>query len=93
MSPFSAVIDSKKYLSWKAFSVFCISLLAHIKSYINTGLSSNNTMMHLDAKLFPTKTVSIAVLFVGLKCAYFSIPRLLLMGFLWCLEGYDPFHF
>ena len=38
-------------------------------------------MMYLDAKLFPTKTVSIAVLFVRFKYAYFSILRLLLMGF------------
>ena len=81
MSPFSAVIDSKKYLSCKAFYVFCISLLAHIKSHVNTGLNSSNTMMYLDAKLFPTKTVSIAVLFVRFKYAYFSILRPLLMGF------------
>ena len=69
MSPFSAVIDSKTYLSCKAFSVFCISLLAHIKSHVNAGLNSSNTMTYLDAKLFPTKTVSIAVLFVRFKYA------------------------
>ena len=61
--------------------MFRISLLAHIKSHVNTGLNSSNTMTYLDAKLFPTKTVSVAVFFVRFKYAYFSIPRLLRMGF------------
>lgn len=57
-----------------SFFVFRISLLAHIKSHVNTGLNSSNTMMYLDAKLFPTKTVSVAVFFVRLSMPFSSFP-------------------
>lgn len=93
MSLFSAIINNKKCLLYKAFSVFHIGLLVHIKSYINIGLNSSNNIMHFVVlcKLISYKDGSNYSAPLGFKYAYFSIPMLPLKGFYDAWRATIPF--